>query len=140
MKQQQTSTPAAAKAIGRSGRLGRLFSRATDTFGAFLFLLPLAFIFDLTGYIPPYLRLFAIYTLLALPLCRYPRAAVLRGAPVLVAAILVNALAPLPQVAEVLLFTFVHLWIWSLSGQVSGWLAQGCHGYNLGISSSHHCR
>lgn len=117
-----TRDPKSTDSQDRWRRAGR---RAADTLGAFLFLLPLAFIFDLAGYIPSYLRLFAIYALLALPLLRYPRAAVLRGAPVLAGAILLNALAPLPQVAEVMLLTFVHLWIWSLSGQLSGWLARG---------------
>jgi hypothetical protein len=126
MKQQQDKrTPAGQGTPGPRGRMGRVVQRTVDTLGAFLFLLPLAFIFDLTGYIPPYLRLFAIYVLLALPLLRYPKAAVLRGAAVLGGAILLNAFAPVPQVAEVLLLTFVHLWIWSLSGRIPGWLAQG---------------
>ncbi|MEI7899802.1 MAG: hypothetical protein WCK89_06085 [bacterium] len=130
-KQQNTYVPADGNAADPGGRLGCVCKRATDTLGAFLFLLPLAFIFDLAGYLPPYLRLFAVYALLALPLFRYPLASVVRGAAVLVAAILLNAFAPLPQVAEVLLLTFVHLWIWSLSGQVSGWLAQGVAFYAL---------
>jgi len=131
-KQQDTSTPVEGKATDPGGRLGGVCKRATDTLGAFLFLLPLAFIFDLAGYIPPHLRLFTVYALLALPLCRYPRASVIRGVPVLVAAILLNALAPLPLAAEILLLTFVHLWIWSLSsGLVPGWLAQGVAFYTL---------
>ena len=65
-KQHDTSTPEDGNATGPGGRLGYVCTRATDTLGAFLFLLPLAFIFDLAGYIPPYLRLFAIYLLLAL--------------------------------------------------------------------------
>jgi hypothetical protein len=111
--------------------VSRLGERVTDTLGAFLFLLPLGFILDLTGYIPPYLRLFAIYALMALPLCRYPRAQVLRGAPVLLTAMLLNACLPLPAPAEVLMLTCVHLWIWSLSGRVSAWLIQGVAFYAL---------
>lgn len=130
-KQQETSTPADGTAADPFGRLGKICKRVTDTSGAFLFLLPLAFIFDLAGYIPPHLRLFAIYTLLALPLFRYPQASVIRGASVLVAAILLNALAPLPPVAEVLLLTFAHLWIWSVPGHISGRLAQGVAFYAL---------
>ncbi len=130
-KQQHTYAPADGKATDLWGRLGCICKRATDTFGAILFLLPLAFIFDLAGYLPPHLRLFAVYVLLALPLFRYPRASVVRGAAALVAAILLNAFAPLPQVAEVLLLTSVHLWIWSLSGMVSGWLARGIAFYAL---------
>ena len=130
-KQQDTTTPVEGKATEPWGRLGGACKRATDTLGSFLFLLPLAFIFDLAGYIPPYLRLFAVYTLLALPLFRYPRASVIRGASVLVTAILLNAFAPLPQAAEILLLTFVHLWIWSLSGLLPNWLAQGVAFYTL---------
>jgi len=130
-KQQDTSTPAEGKAADPWGRLGGVCKRATDTLEALLFLLPLAFIFDLTGYIPPYLRLLAIYVLLALPLCRYPRASVVRGASVLMAAIVLNALAPLPQAAEILLLTFVHLWIWSLSDMAPGWLTRGVAFYAL---------
>lgn len=125
---QNISTPTEGKASAPQGGIRK---RATDTLGAVLFLLPLAFIFDLAGYLPPYLRLFAIYTLLALPLCRYPRMSVVRGVSVLVAAIVLNALAPLPQTAEILLLTFVHLWIWSLSGLLSGWLARGVAFYAL---------
>lgn len=129
--QYDTSTPVEGKANDPWGRLKGISMRATDTLAAMLFLLPLAFIFDLTGYLPPHLRLFAIYTLLALPLCRYPRASVLRGGTVLAAVILLNAFAPLPRTAEVLLLVFAHLWIWSLSGLVSGWLAQGIAFYAL---------
>ena len=39
---------------------------------AFLYLLPLGLIFDLTGFLPPSLRLFLLYGLLALPLCLRP--------------------------------------------------------------------
>lgn len=123
--------PVGNKATSLWRRLTDAFERVTNTLGALLFLLPLAFIFDLAGYVPPYLRLFAIYTLLALPLCRYPRASVLRGGAALAAVILLNAYAPLPRAAELLLLTFTHLWIWSLSGLVSGWLAQGIAFYAL---------
>jgi hypothetical protein len=122
---ENTTAPVEGKATEPRGRWYSVYRHITDTLGAILFLLPLAFIFDLAGYIPPHLRLFAIYTLLALPLCRYPRASVLRGGTVLAAAILLNAFAPLPQAAEVLLLTFTHLWVWSPSGVISGWLAQG---------------
>ena len=37
-----------------------------------LYLLPLGLIFDLVGYIPPSLRLFLLYGVLALPLCLKP--------------------------------------------------------------------
>ena len=33
--------------------------------------------------------------------------------------------------AQILLFAFTHLWIWSLSGKVSGWLIQGVTFYAL---------
>jgi len=129
--QQNSSTSVEGKAAEPRERLRGICKRITDTLGALLFLLPLAFIFDLVGYIPPYLRLFAVYTLLALPLLRSPRASVIRGALALAVVILLNAFAPLPQTAEILLLTAVHVWIWSLSGQMSGWMAQGIGFYTL---------
>ena len=122
-KQQDTSVSGEGKSI--RDILSAIRKQLTDTLGSILFLLPLAFIFDLAGYTPPYLRLFAVYTLLALPLCRYPRGSAIRGLLVLAAVILLNAWLPLPRTAEILLLTFTHLWVWSLSGLVSGWLAQG---------------
>jgi hypothetical protein len=130
-KQLDTSTSAEILSAELRMRLGRVYRKATEALVSVLFLAPLAFIFDLAGYLPQHLRLFTIYMLLALPLCRYRRSHVLRGGSVLAAVILLNALLPMQRTAELLLLTFTHLWIWSLSGLVSGWLVQGVTFYAL---------
>jgi len=105
--------------------LKRAVATAGSTLGSLLFLTTLALIFDLVGYLPPFARLFLVYGLLALPLCRWPGARVLRGGAVLLGVVLINALVPLPHAVEVALLTFAHLWIWSLGGVPTGPLVQG---------------
>lgn len=138
MKHQQdraadSSDGAADEATG-PGEAGfglRVWARLSGTLGSLVFFLPLAFIFDLVGYIPPYLRLFAVYTLLALPLCRYARPALLRTAPVLLAVMVLHGVTPLPEVAGVLLLAFTHVWIWSHAHTVSRALLRGVAFYAL---------
>ena len=104
---------------------------AAVTSRSLLFLVPLALIFDLAGYMPPYLRLLALYGLLALPLCRLPRPGVLRAGAVLGAVILVNAVLPLPLMAEVSLLAFAHIWIWTAAGLQSPVLVKGILFYTV---------
>ena len=99
--------------------------------GSLLFLAPLALIFDFVGYITPAIRLFLIYGLLALPFCRWPKAKLLRGAPILLLVIVANAALPLPNTAQILLLVFAHLWIWSLAGVASPAIVQGIVFYTL---------
>jgi hypothetical protein len=131
MESRQTSSQAENQTMSLWKHMAGFHRRLADTLGAVLFLLPLAFIFDLAGYLPQHLRLFAVYTLLALPLCRYTRAQALRGGAVMAAAILLNGLLPMPRTTELLLLTFAHLWIWSFSGLVSGRLSRGIAFYAL---------
>jgi len=98
---------------------------------SFLFLAPLALIFDLTGYISPDLRLFIIYGLLAVPLCRGGKALVVKGGAGLIAVMVLNAVFDLPQVAEISLLAFAHIWIWSLAGAVALAVVQGLIFYTL---------
>jgi hypothetical protein len=99
--------------------------------GSLLFLAPLALIFDLVGYITPAIRLFLIYCLLAIPFCRWPKARLMRGVPVLLLVIVANSALSLPAPAQILLLVFVHLWIWSLAGVASPALVQGIAFYTL---------
>ena len=134
-KQNQPNGEPAFFAASQPASLRGLLKRATDTvggtLGSLLFLTTLALIFDLVGYLPPFARLFLVYGLLALPLCRWPRARVLRGGSVLLGVMISNALVPLPHAAEVSLLTFAHLWIWSLGGLTTGPLVQGILFYTV---------
>ena len=127
----ETETGSADRRAPVWRRLGRAAGAAGGTLGSLVFLATLALIFDLVGYLPPFARLFLVYGLLALPLCRWPKPRVLRGGAVLLGVALINALAPLPQAAEVPLLTFAHLWIWSLGGVATGPLLQGILFYTV---------
>jgi len=85
---------------------------------ALLYLLPLGLIFDLVGYMPPALRLFLIYGLLALPLCLKPSRQTGWLALALGAIMVLRAALPVPAVAEMVLFLLVHLAIWTVVAPV----------------------
>ena len=83
-----------------------------------LYLLPLGLIFDLTGYLPPALRLFLVYGLLALPLCLRPsRTAGWLAACLLLVAVL-RAWLPVPPLAETALLLLLHQLIWTVLAPV----------------------
>jgi len=94
-----------------------------------LYLLPLGLIFDLLGYLPPGLRLFLIYGLLALPLCLNPSRKAGRLALGLVAVMVLRALLPMPAVAEMALLLLAHLAIWSVMAPVPPGLRAGVVAY-----------
>ena len=100
----------------------------TGTLESLFFLMPLAFIFDLVGYAPPFARLFFVYGLLALPLCRCAKG-IVKGASVLVFVMLINAIVSLPQPAELCVLVFAHIWIWSVVGLATRPLIQGIFFY-----------
>ena len=134
----ETETGSADRRAPVWRRLGRAAGAAGGTLGSLVFLATLALIFDLVGYLPPFARLFLVYGLLALPLCRWPKPRVLRGGAVLLGVALINALAPLPQAAEVPLLTFAHLWIWSLGGVATGPHPMSADGWNSPSSRNFH--
>ena len=77
-----------------------------------LYLLPLGWIFNLTGYLPPYLRWCLIYALLGLPLCLRPSRESARGGLVLLGLMFIQAWVPLSPVADIALLLLAHQWIW----------------------------
>ena len=123
------SSGAVSKASG--GGLAYAAALARGSFESALFLAPLAFIFDLAGYISPDLRLFFIYACLAAPLCRMRKPAILKGASALLAVMALKAFTVIPDPAEILLLVFAHLWIWSLAGVASRPIVQGLIAYTL---------
>ena len=131
----QPGEPPAKPSGGLFARLVAQARFAADAAGgtarSLLFLTTLAVIFDLVGYLPPFARLFTVYGLLALPMCWWPRARVLRGGSVLLGVTLLNAVLALPQPAEAALLAFAHLWIWSPGGTTTGPLVQGICFYTI---------
>ncbi|MES2922137.1 MAG: hypothetical protein V4819_11355 [Verrucomicrobiota bacterium] len=96
-----------------------------------LYLLPLGLIFDLVGYLPPGLRLFLLYGLLALPLCLKPSKQAGWLALVLVLAMVLRASFQMPVVAETMLFLLVHLAIWTVMAPVPRALQTGVLAYAI---------
>lgn len=96
-----------------------------------LYLLPLGLIFDLAGYMPPALRLFLLFGLLALPLCLRPsrKAAWLGGG--LLLAMLLQSWLNLPELAETALFVLLHQAIWTVMAPVPRGLRSGVVAYAL---------
>lgn len=90
-----------------------------------LYLLPLGLIFDLVGYLPPPLRLFLIYGLLALPLCLKPSKQSGLLAVGLGLVMILRAWLPMPAVAETALFLLGHLAVWSAMAPVPGSMRTG---------------
>jgi hypothetical protein len=83
-----------------------------------LYLLPLGFIFDLVGYLPPSGRLMLVYALLAMPLLLKPsRQAAWLGLG-LVGVMVVRAWWPWPAVAEMALLLLAHQVIWQVMAPV----------------------
>lgn len=96
---------------------------------AFLYLLPLGGIFDLVGYMPPALRLFVIYGLLALPLCLRPSRQSGWLALGLGVVVVARALLRLPPVAETLVLLLAHQAIWTVLAPVPRPLRLGVVAY-----------
>lgn len=94
-----------------------------------LYLLPLGLIFDLVGYMPPGLRLFLLYGLLALPLCLKPSKQAGWLALGLGLAMVLRASFEMPVVAETMLFLLVHLAIWTVMAPVPRALQTGVLAY-----------
>jgi hypothetical protein len=94
-----------------------------------LYLLPLGLIFDLLGYLPPQLRLFLIYGLLALPLCLKPSKPAAWLALGLLLVVVLRAVLPMPAVAETALLLLAHLAIWSVMAPVPRPLRMGVVAY-----------
>jgi hypothetical protein len=94
-----------------------------------LYLLPLGLIFDLVGYLPPALRLFLIYGLLALPLCLKPTKEAAWLGLGLGVVIVLRAVLPVPAVVEMLMLVAVHLAIWSVMAPVPRALRAGVVAY-----------
>ncbi len=96
---------------------------------AVLFLLPLGLIFDQFGYLPPSVRLAAVYLLLALPLLLRPsRQAGWIGAGLALAA-LVRAWLPMPPVAEMAWLLLMHQAVWMTAGPAPRALRAGVLAY-----------
>lgn len=100
-----------------------------DAMSVILYLLPLGLVFDLTGYMPPALRLFLLYGLLALPLCLSPsRRSMWLGGGLLVVALLrsrVEFHAP----GETGLLLLAHLAVWSGTVRIPARLRNGVAAY-----------
>ncbi|MCX6879564.1 MAG: hypothetical protein NTW21_38035 [Verrucomicrobia bacterium] len=94
-----------------------------------LYLLPLGLIFDLVGYMPPALRLFLLYGLLALPLCLKPSKPAGWLALGLGLAMVLRAALPMPVVAETVLLLLVYLAIWTVMAPVPRALRLGVVAY-----------
>ena len=94
-----------------------------------LYLLPLGLIFDLVGYLPPALRLFLLYGLLALPLCLKPSKQAGWLALGLGLAMVLRSSFEMPVVAETMLFLLVHLAIWTVMAAVPRALQTGVLAY-----------
>lgn len=94
-----------------------------------LYLLPLGLIFDLLGYMPPALRLFLLYGLLALPLCLKPSKQAGWLALGLGLAMVLRASFQMPVVAETMLFLLLHLAIWTVMAPVPRALQSGVLAY-----------
>ena len=94
-----------------------------------LYLLPLGLIFDLVGYLPPSIRLFLIYGLLALPLCLKPSKQAGWLALGLGLAMVLRSSFQMPVVAETMLFLGVHLAIWTVMAPVPRALQTGVLAY-----------
>jgi hypothetical protein len=90
-----------------------------------LYLAPLGFIFDLVGYLPPYLRLLVVYGFLVLPICLRPSRRSIWGAVVLAAVMGIQATVTLPAVAEIGLLVIAHQWIWKRVLQVPSAVTAG---------------
>ena len=111
--------------------LGRAAAVVAGAAESVLFLAPLAFIFDLAGYLSPDIRLFGIYALLGIPLCRLRGAGAREGLLVWIAAIAVNGIFSLPAAAEIPILAGAHLRIWSLAGVAYGPVVRGLVFYTL---------
>jgi hypothetical protein len=96
-----------------------------------LYLLPLGLIFHLTGYLPPYLRLFLIYFLFGLPLVVYPSAQTARGALILLGLMVVEAWIPLPPPADIALLLIGQVCIWSRVTRMPAGINAGLCFYSL---------
>lgn len=96
-----------------------------------LYLLPLGLIFDLAGYLPPSLRLFLLFSLLALPLCLRPSRQAAWLAWWLLLAMVLRALLPMPQIAEMALLLLLHHAIWTTIAPVPRSLRTGVAVYAL---------
>ncbi len=94
-----------------------------------LYLLPLGLIFDLIGYLPPSLRLFLIYGLLALPLALKPSRQAGWLALGLAGVVGLRALLPWPVVAETALLLLAHQVIWAVLARVPRALRMGVVAY-----------
>ena len=94
-----------------------------------LYLLPLGFIFDLVGYLPPSGRLLLIYGLLALPLALKPSRRAGWLALGLGVVVVVRALLPWPAVAETALLLLAHQVIWTVIAPVPRALRMGVVAY-----------
>ena len=94
-----------------------------------LYLLPLGFIFDLVGYLPPSGRLLLIYGLLALPLALKPSRQAAWLALGLGVVVVVRALLPWPAVAETALLLLAHQVIWAVIAPVPRALRMGVVAY-----------
>ncbi|MCB1126707.1 MAG: hypothetical protein KDM81_09445, partial [Verrucomicrobiae bacterium] len=117
--------------------LGRLFKPSPETGGgasfplffAVLYLAPLAFIFDLAGCLPPYLRLLLAYLLLLLPLALRPGRRAAWGAAVVVGVMALGARLSPPPAAEIALLLLAHQAVWQAVGPVPARLSAGVVGY-----------
>jgi hypothetical protein len=94
-----------------------------------LYLLPLGFIFDLVGYLPPAFRLVFGYGLLALPLALKPSRQAGWLALGLAGVMVVRALLPWPPVAEMALLLLAHQVIWLVQAGVPRSLRLGVAAY-----------
>ena len=92
---------------------------------AFLYLLPLGLIFDLGGYMPPYVRLFLIFVLLGLPLCLQPSKKSGLLALGLLVAMGARAWFSLGPMAEIALLLLAHQTIWVVTAKVPRSLQAG---------------
>jgi hypothetical protein len=92
---------------------------------ALLYLLPLGLIFNLVGYLPPYLRLLFVYVSLGLPLCLRPSKHAVYGAAGLLGVMGLEAIVTFPPVADIGLLLLVHQWVWAKVTRVPTTLAAG---------------
>lgn len=98
---------------------------------AVLYLLPLGFIFDFVGCLPPYLRLTFVYALLLLPPALRPEKRSIWGALAVLATMILEAAVALPPVAELALLLLAHQAVWWAVGPVSARLTAGVAAYGL---------
>ena len=105
--------------------------RAASTLDSVLYLVPLGLIFDHVGYIPPYLRLYFIYALLALKACMHPGRGALRSAGVLIILVCIQSWFHFPAVAELSLLLLAHHLVWREHSKVPASISSGICVYTL---------